>query len=435
MRKGRIRTCALLLNNTKMKQFVFVISIACACFSLQAQTNFVKDPSLEQFKTCPNGLNQINVCRFWNNVKDTTTNLEYLMEYYNSCGNDSANYSAHVPINTSFYQYPHTGNGMAGATLFYDKTPPRPSGIIPFNYRDYLVGRLHTSLTNGQTYCVSFWVNLAETAGYGHNKIGAYLDNGAIHTIPDTPGNEIVSVRPQVYTNEVIVDTGNWVKIEGSFVANGTEIYISIGNFFPNDSLTTANTDYFHIMYQISYYLIDDISVIPIDLKADAGKDSHAEPSKPVQIGRVGDTTAQGLDCKWYQKGILIDSGAIISVNGAAIVGTVDTYVVLQTICGLLKTDTVTVTTVPVGMKELNTSNMYRVFPNPSNGIITITTAEFKESAQVKIYDLLGRMVRQKQLSFHNGTTTMNLDLTSGGYICEVVDVEGNSNRQRFVIE
>lgn len=28
-----------------------------------------------------------------------------------------------------------------------------------------------------------------------------------------------------------------------------------------------------------------------------------AEQSKQVQIGRVGDSTAIGLDCKWYHKG------------------------------------------------------------------------------------------------------------------------------------
>ncbi|MBL7712844.1 MAG: hypothetical protein JNL13_10280 [Chitinophagaceae bacterium] len=195
----------------------------------------------------------------------------------------------------------------------------------------------------------------------------------------------------------VIIDTLHWTKIEGSFVAKGTGKYITIGNFFPNDSVTTIATDYRKFLPQYSYYLIDDVSVIPIDLNADAGKDSHAEPGKPVPIGRVNDTTVMGLDCKWYYKGALIDSGAVISVKGSAVVGSVDTYVVVQTVCGLVKTDTVTVKTVPAGMKKWNANQSFTVYPNPSNGAFTITQAGVipQGSVRAAVYDLLGRIVHQ----------------------------------------
>jgi hypothetical protein len=419
-----------------MKNLIMILLLTCVCLQGRAQVNFVKNPAFEEYTHCPNYANRINWCKFWSIPGDSESTLEYCPEYYNICGNDSVDFSAHVPDNIYFYGYPHSGKGMAGATLFYDKTPPGPPtvGPMPFNYRDNLVGRLYKSLTNGKVYCVSFWVIMAESSGIGHNKIGAYLDDGSINSV-DTLGEEISDVKPQVFTNEVIKDTLIWKKIEESFIANGTEKYITIGNFFPNDSVTTVITNYRVLGTQYSYYLIDDVSVIPIDLKAEAGKDSHTEPGKPVQIGRVGDTTAQGLNCKWFHKGSLIDSGAIISVNGASIVGTVDTYVVVQTICGLSKTDTVTVTTVPVGMKDWNTGNTFSVFPNPSNGNITITTAGFKELAQAKIYDLLGRIVKQQNMHFYNSTATLNVDLTSGVYIFELLDDEGNSNRQRIIIE
>jgi hypothetical protein len=416
-----------------MKNILIVLLLTCVCLFGQAQVNFVKNPSLEQYSICPNGINQINLVNYWSIPGDSTTTLEYCLEYFNKCGNDSIDFTSHVPFNSLFYQNPREGSGMAGSLLFYNKTLPSPPGILPFNYRDNLVGRLYSNLKTGNSYCISFWINLTETSGYAHNKIGAYLDDGTINTMIDTLGEEISNIKAQVFTNEIIKDTGNWTKIEGSFIANGTESYISIGNFFPNDSVSTISMP--GPLNQYSYYLIDYVAVIPIDLNADAGKDSHAEPSKPVQIGRVGDTTAQGLDCKWYYKGTLIDSGAIISVNGSTIVGTIDTYVVVQTICGLVKTDTVIVTTVPVGMKEWNIDKTFSVFPNPSNGNITITTAGFKELAQAKIYDLLGRIVKQQNMHFYNSTATLNVDLTSGVYIFELLDDEGNSNRQRIIIE
>jgi hypothetical protein len=428
-----------------MKNLMMILLLTCACLKGRAQVNFVKNPRLEQYSICPNGLNQINIAKHWSAAKDSVTFLEYLPEYFNSCGNDSLNHSAHVPDNNYFYGNPHSGTGMAGGHFFYDKTFPPPPGIIPFNYRDNLVGRLYKNLSAGQVYCVSFWVNLTESSGVAHNKIGAYLDNGTIHSLPDTPGNEITTVKPQVYTNEVIKDTFNWTKIEGSFMANGTEKYITIGNFFPNDSITTIVTNYWVSGTQYSYYLIDDVSVIPIDLDADAGKNSHAEPGMPVQIGRVGDTTAMGLDCKWYRKGVLIDSGAIISVNGAATVGAVDTYVVVQTICGLVKTDTVTVTTVPVGMKEWNANKSFTVYPNPSNGAFTITyttvipatnvTLSLTKGVHATMYDLLGRIVYQQAISFSKNTANLKVDANSGVYILELTDEAGNASRERIIIE
>jgi hypothetical protein len=415
-----------------MMNILIILLLTCVCLKGQAQVNFVKNPGLESYDTCPNTINRINWCKYWSIPGDSITTLEYCLEYYNVCGNDSLDKAAHVPDNSYFYGYAHSGNGLAGSVLYYNKTLPPPAGLVPFNYRDNLVGRLYSNLTTGKVYCVSFWIVLAETSGIAHNKVGAYLDDGSINIV-DTLGEEINDVKPQVFTNEVIKDTLNWTKIEGSFTANGTEKYITIGNFFPNDSVTIFNTGF--ILTQVSYYLIDDVSVIPIDLKADAGKDSHAEPGKPVHIGRLGDTTTEGLDCKWYYKGALIDSGAIIDVNGAAIVGTKDTYVVVQTICGLVKTDTVTVTTVPVGMKEWNIDNTFRVFPNPSNGNITVTTVATMETAQVKIYDLLGRMAQQQNVRFFNNTATMNVDVANGIYILELTDAEGNASKQRIVIE
>ena len=330
-----------------MKNILINLLLTCVCLSGQAQVNLVKNPDFEKFTTCPDYLNQIVFCNFWSIPVDTISTKEYCAEYYNACGNSTPDHGDDVPNNSYFYQNAHSGNGLAAAGFFYDKTaPPMLPGIVPVNYRDYLQGRFRERPIAGKKYCVSFWINLAEASGYGHNKIGVYIDNGSINISTDTPGTEILNVKPQVYTNDIIADTANWIKIEGDFEAKGDETHITIGVFVPNDSITTILA-HGHLT-QYSYYLIDDVSVIPIDLKADAGKDSHAEPGKPVQIGRVGDTTAMGLDCKWYYKGLLFDSGAIISVNGSAIVGTIDTYVVVQTICGLVKTDTVTVTTVPL---------------------------------------------------------------------------------------
>lgn len=417
-----------------MKNFLIILLLTCVCLQGQAQVNFVKNPSLEEYTNCPDAFSQIYRAKYWSNAIDS--DFEFSTDYLNECSNLLLDKSLHIPDNSNFYQLPHFGRGMAAANFFYDKTLPAPPSPLPFNYRDYLQGRLFRNLENGKSYCVSFWVNLTETSGYYHNKIGAYLDNGSINSIVDTPGEEITAVLPQIKDEGVIDDTLNWVRIQGSFIANGDETYITIGVFLENSSVVALPSPWSSAHY--SYYLIDDISVILIDLEADAGKDSHAEPGKPVQIGRLGDTTTQGLDCKWYKKGALIDSGAVIKVNGSAIVGNVDTYVVVQTICGLVKTDTVTVKTVPLGMKEWDANQTFTVYPNPSNGAFTITQTSLRgtmQSIHAKVYDLLGRVVYQQTIAFNNNTASIKANTGSGFYILELTGEEGNVSRQRIVFE
>ncbi|HTN17527.1 MAG TPA: T9SS type A sorting domain-containing protein [Chitinophagaceae bacterium] len=417
-----------------MKQFIGILLFTCANAIAFAQVNFVKNPSFEEYSKCPDYNGNIKFCRYWSNAVDTDGIDRVIAPEHYTAACTPPDTRFEIPLSTRFYQYPHTGNAMVGAGLYYDRTPPPPGGLFE-TWRDYFQGRFHKPLEAGKTYCVSFWINLAEASGYAHDKIGAYVDNGGIN-YRDTPGNEILDVTPQIFTTKVVDDTMYWQKIEGSFVATGNETHITVGNFFPNtDIIAIGNTWGFFDKY--SYYLFDDVSVIPIDLEADAGKDSHAEPGKSVQIGRVGDTTAQGLDCKWYYKGALIDSGAVISVKGSAIVGTVDTYVVVQTICGLSKSDTVTVKTVPLGMKEWNTNNMFSVFPNPSNGVLTITSTAVipQGSVRATVYDLLGRSVYKQTVLFNNGSAGINVNTVPGMYILELADEDGNAARQRIVIE
>jgi hypothetical protein len=142
-----------------------------------------------------------------------------------------------------------------------------------------------------------------------------------------------------------------------------------------------------------------------------------------------------GLDCKWYKKGVLIDSGAIISVNANSIINAVDTYVVVQNICGVIKRDTVNVKTTNVGIKELSFENAFSIYPNPSNGDISIKSFVFlKETISAKVYDLLGRVVHQEPLNFSNKEATLKLSVPSGSYILELKDEAGNVQRERIVI-
>jgi len=219
---------------------------------------------------------------------------------------------------------------------------------------------------------------MTEASAYGHNNIGAYLDNGAINSLPIAPGTEITSVVPHVYTNTRIIDTANWVKIEGSFVASGKETHITIGNFFTNAAMDTVTTNYRHNA-QYSYYLVDDIAVVPIDAVAQAGVDRWVELGKQTQIGPVEDSTARGMDCQWYYQGKWIGNGNVITVSASTFKNAVDTYVVVQNVCGKTTRDTMLLRTVGAGMGNVAlTENTFSISPNPSNGMLYISNTSLR---------------------------------------------------------
>ena len=306
---------------------------------LYAQINLVINGSFEARDTCPWGADQIKIAKYWSCI-DTgyLSSLPYVgdpncsPEYINTCAPFGY---ASAPSNPTFYQYPRTGNGMAHALMYVDQTDT----ALQFYLRDYTQGHLSTALTAGQSYCVTFYVVRTSQYAISVDKIGAYLDDGSIDTT-STCGLPQTTHLPQVYTNTIITDTLNWTKIQGSFIANGTERFITIGNFFDSahtDKITPVDDD------RYGYYLIDDVSVIASNATAYAGPDVNITIGSSTYIG--ASSNGDGTPCYWYVLGgtAPIDSGGTILVSPLA----TTSYVVSMDLCGIVTTDTVTVTVLP----------------------------------------------------------------------------------------
>ena len=86
------------------------------------------------------------------------------------------------------------------------------------------------------------------SVGYSTNKIGIKLS-------VTKPSTVSIDNAPIFYSNNVITDTLNWVKIFGSFIANANYKYIMIGNFFDDSNTTITNQS--SGIY--AYYFIDDV--------------------------------------------------------------------------------------------------------------------------------------------------------------------------------
>jgi len=77
------------------------------------------------------------------------------------------------------------------------------------------------------------------------------------------------------------------------------------------------------------------------------------------------------------------------------------------------------------------------VYPNPSDGHIVIARSGATKQSEVitaKVFDLLGRVVFQQQITFTDNRSSLNIAAPTGTYILELQDNEGNTNRQRITI-
>ncbi|HXB12928.1 MAG TPA: T9SS type A sorting domain-containing protein, partial [Bacteroidia bacterium] len=105
--------------------------------------------------------------------------------------------------------------------------------------------------------------------------IGAYLSDSALvfDTITQSKVKEYLT--PQIANNPLsnpLTDTLHWIKVTGSYKANGGEQYIVIGNF-KND--TVSHIEYLGHKTAIgygSYYYIDDVFVTTDSLLAGASE-------------------------------------------------------------------------------------------------------------------------------------------------------------------
>ena len=417
-----------------MKKYLFVALMFCMGNKISAQINLVQNPSFEQYSQCPYDVDQIKFANHWSPIDtidhpaayDTFGSPYCTPEYCNACATCIGCYNVSLPVNARFTHYPRTGNGMAQLQMYYND-------IMPSNpyKRDYLQGVLKSTLVSGKEYCVTFYTALEQQSAYAINHIGAYFDDGTIDTTQNCGLPQSTHI-PQVYDTAIINDTLNWIKVQGSFTANGTEKYITMGNFFD-----AAHTDTFRVYFPIAvssgntfgtFYLIDDVSVIPLDATANAGADGVTSPTgDSVFIG----TTDGYLPCKWYTAtGALIDS----NIAGFKVKPSVTTkYVMELDVCGTLSWDTVTVFVAPTSVSSIQLSVFSPGFyPNPATSLLTVEGAK---GSTVSFFDIVGREVFNTAISCDKEGVDIS-GLESGVYFVHVVDgVSGYSVVRKVVKE
>ena len=339
--------------------------LTCACLlsvAVQAQLNYVLNGSFEQYTSCPSDLDQISRAKHWHPIDSVETDPLCAGELCNAC---SASPDVKIPLSIWYNHYPRSGNSMAMCLGYFDNS-------VSWDYqRDYLQGSLSQSLINGNVYCVTFYITLAQFSQYSCNKMGLFIDNGSICTGQDSAGCAHVQNTniPQIYTNEIVDDTLNWIMVQGNYTANGMERFVTLGNFFDASQIDTIRR-IVPTHNNISIYLIDDVSVISSDAVANAGPDGFVGNGDTVHIG----STEDGLPCTWYTLGnpAPIGYGGGLNVHPT----TTTSYVVQMDLCGHVTYDTMTVYVVPTAVPGTPALHQpVAVYPNPATTQVHIDNA------------------------------------------------------------
>ncbi|MFT7450240.1 MAG: hypothetical protein ACI9VN_000955, partial [Patescibacteria group bacterium] len=218
--------------------FFFVLT------SLFAQ-NLVPNYSFETYAGCPSNLGLVGLATPWF-LPGTST-----PDYFNACDNPPPSFLG-VPSNAFGYQAASTGNAYCG---FYATVG---------SFDEHLTAPLTSPLVAGTCYYGEMYFSLAESfSTIGMDKLGMYLTNGAP---TETPLGEIIATpAPQIYGNQIIVDTAEWVQVSGVFVADGGETHITLGQFFPDNEINYQAVVTPPPPINTSYYYVDDVSLFEID--------------------------------------------------------------------------------------------------------------------------------------------------------------------------
>ncbi|MBT8195044.1 MAG: T9SS type A sorting domain-containing protein [Bacteroidia bacterium] len=226
-----------------MKKIILVF--ACLFFlsySSKSQ-NLVPNGGFEQFINCPSITGEINSAVSWFNP--TIGGYQGSPDYFHTC---TTTPSIDIPTNFYGYQQAHGGNAYAGILLYFSNPP---------NSREFLEVPLTNVLLQGESYQFEMYVNLVNAARFTTDDIQVYFSDTAVMNYPTYSPLPFVPQISNTAGNDL--DTASWTLVSGSFIAQGGEAYLIIGNFKDDAATSTSLSNQMGTPY--AYCLIDDVSL------------------------------------------------------------------------------------------------------------------------------------------------------------------------------
>lgn len=221
-------------------------------------TNLVYNGSFEDYRTCPRRVDAVGILTLVEGWYQPTRGSA---DYFNVCGSRECG----VPQNKLGSQMPYDGDGYCG--IYCSKN----------DYREYLQTRLRRRLHKGDSIRLTYYVSLSEqSTGAVATLGGLFTERSVYDTVRSLfldkevvkLSDEVSQTIAHVYSPQVVnsvdvplVDTHGWQRISGTFVAEGGEQYVTLGNFELAERSGYTDPDSLTQLLPGAYYYIDDVTV------------------------------------------------------------------------------------------------------------------------------------------------------------------------------
>lgn len=218
---------------------------------LEAQ-NIVQNGGFEEIIFCPMSASGIYLAVPWQSSAQSP-------DLFNTCGD----FGYGAPINKVGFQYPRSGEGyalFAAYSEYFDDA------------REFIQNELRYPLTGGQQYYFEAYVSQCDSLQYAVHNIGITFTD--VDTTSYLPCYLDCNIYYENDASNPLTSKTDWMKVNGTFTAQGGERYLHIGNFRPD---STSEIEFIDggvnpaVSWDDSGYYIDDVWLSHIDSAAYVG--------------------------------------------------------------------------------------------------------------------------------------------------------------------
>lgn len=255
---GGVKHFLALVVHKKNILLFFLIGIIVNIYS----QNLLNNGDFEIYNECPTKyLSRKKFLPFW-----FSPTLDGTPDYFNKCTRANAN----IPRNFAGVQNTISGVGYVGIIVV-----SFPSGYR----REYIATEFTSKLEKDKRYCIKMYISLADYSKYAISQISVYFSKKK----PDMLTKKILPYHPQVsFQKEYFDNMEDWIFLCDTYIAEGGEKYLVIGNFEDKYPLWPGAQK--HVMYdylkskkmgmsgykksliaETAYYYIDNVSLVEIE--------------------------------------------------------------------------------------------------------------------------------------------------------------------------
>lgn len=266
-----------------LKNLLSFIAFFCLTAGCASAQNLVSNGSFEEKSYCPASYNTTSL----RTLEGWTQPTRGTPDHFDVCNEGRAG----VPSNIAGVQTAFDGTAYAGLVTYAGATR---------NYREYIQTKLTRPLGAGEMICVEFWISCADHSLYVSDGLGFYFSKRKVGHNRQTYLDE----RPQVSNPRLhIVDNAqSWVKLSDTFIADGGEEYLTIGNFLPDQlfsKLKRTKQEGAEETSRWAYVYLDQVIVRPVAERSDCScvndliKESVHDP--PLQLEETDEVSLNSV--------------------------------------------------------------------------------------------------------------------------------------------